>query len=136
LRRQRFEQQVKAQKLMELIKQGSNVRSVDQVTIDPREYERYLRAAYKEAKFPKPRNALGFSKDLPVEDMEKLMLANIVVTDDDLITLANHRAQLTKNAITANGKVPTDRVYLLAPKVDEKRDGKRKGSRVEFALKT
>ena len=109
---------------------------MDQVTIDPREYEKYLRAAYKEAKFPKPRNALGFSKDLPVEDMEKLMLANIVITDDDLLALANQRAQLTKNAITRDGKVPPDRVYLLAPKVDEKGDGKRKGSRVEFALKT
>ena len=67
--------------------------------------------------------------------MEKLMLANTVVTDDDLVTLANQRAQLAKDAITKDGKVALDRVYLLAPKLDAKGDEKRKGSRVDFALR-
>ena len=79
LRRYRFEQQVKAQKLKDLVKQGEAVKSVDDVKIEPQEYEKYLRRAYKEAKFPKPRNFIGMQKDLPVEEMEKLMLTNTTV---------------------------------------------------------
>ena len=52
-----------------------------------------------------------------------------------LIALANQRAQLAKDAITKDGKVALDRVYLLAPKLDAKGDEKRKGSRVDFALR-
>jgi uncharacterized protein involved in outer membrane biogenesis len=135
LRHYRFEQQVKVQKLKELVKQGASVPSVDQISIDPKDYEKYLRLAYKNAKFAKPRNALGFTKDLPVEEMEKLMLANTQVSDDDLVTLANQRAQLAKDSITKDGKVALERVYLLAPSVSAKGDDKRKASRVDFALK-
>jgi hypothetical protein len=135
LRRYRFDQQVKAQKLKAMVKQGAAVASAEQISIAPEEYEKYLRAAYKDAKFEKPRNALGFAKDLPAPEMEKLMLANTQVSDDDLIALANQRAQLAKDAITKEGKVALDRVYLLAPRLDTKGDDKRKGARVEFSLK-
>ena len=42
--------------------------------IEPAEYAKYLKLAYKEEKFPKPRNVIGMAKDLPVPEMEKLML--------------------------------------------------------------
>jgi len=136
LRQVLFEQQVKAQKLKELVKKGSSVSSVDEVKIEPPEYETYLKRAYKEAKFPKPRNFLGFQKDLPKEEMEKLMLTNTVVTDDDLLQLANRRAQATKDFITHGDKVPVDRVFLLAPKLEADKGGdKLPGSRVDFSLK-
>jgi len=57
-----------------VVKQGSSVSSVVQISIDPKDYEKYLRLAYKDAKFAKPRNALGFTKDLPVEDAYPLLL--------------------------------------------------------------
>ncbi|HTO43301.1 MAG TPA: DUF748 domain-containing protein [Burkholderiales bacterium] len=136
LRRQRFEQQVKAQKLKDLVKKGSSVSSVDQVKIEPDEYEKYLERAYKEAKFPKPRNFLGFQKDLPKEEMEKLMLTNTAVTDDDLLQLANQRGQATKDFITRGDQVAVERVFLLAPKLEPaKGDDKLPGSRVDFSLK-
>jgi len=136
LRQQRFEQQVKAQKLKDLVKKGSSISSVDQVKIEPQEYEKYLERAYKEAKFPKPRNFLGFQKDLPKEEMEKLMLTNTVVTDDDLLQLANQRAQGTKDFVTRGDQVSVERVFLLAPKVEPaKGDDKLPGSRVDFSLK-
>jgi uncharacterized protein involved in outer membrane biogenesis len=136
LRRYRFEQQVKAQKLKDVVKKGSAVKSVDEVQIEPAEYEKYLERAYKAAKFPKPRNALGFTKDLPKGEMEKLMLASTQVTDDDLNELANQRAQAAKDYLTREDKVPLDRVFLLAPKpADPAAEGKGKPSRVEFALK-
>ena len=81
------------------------MKSVDDVKIEPQEYEKYLRRAYKEAKFPKPRNFIGMQKDLPVEEMEKLMLTNTEVSDDDLIQLANQRGQTVKDALTRGGEV-------------------------------
>ena len=136
LRQYRFDQQLKAQKLKDLVKKGSSVASIDQVKIEPQEYEIYLKRAYKEAKFPKPRNLIGFQKDLPKEEMEKLMLTNTVVTDEDLIQLANQRSQAAKEFITRGDQVPVDRVFLLAPKLDTaKADDKLPASRVDFSLK-
>ncbi|MCW5622323.1 MAG: DUF748 domain-containing protein, partial [Burkholderiales bacterium] len=136
LRRYRFDQQVKAEKLKDLVKQGDAVKSVDEVTIDPAEYEKYLKRAYRAAKFAKPRNAVGMVRNLPQEEMEKLMLTNIQVSDDDLTQLAIQRAQAAKDAITRDGKVALERVFLLAPKVEAgKADDKSKPSRVEFSLK-
>ena len=136
LRQHRFDQQVKAEKLKDLVKKGSSVSSVDDVKIEPEEYEDYLKRAYKEAKFPKPRNFLGFQKDIPKEDMEKLMLSNIVITDDDLLELANQRAQAAKAFVTRGDQVSVDRVFLLAPKLEaDKESEKLSGSRVDFSLK-
>jgi Domain of Unknown Function (DUF748) len=136
LRRYRFDQQVKAQKLKELVKKGSSVTSLDQVKIEPQEYEIYLKRAYKEARFLKPRNLIGLPKDLPKDEMEKLMLTNTVVTDDDLIQLANQRAQATKDFVTRADQVQVDRVFLLAPKLEAaKGEEKLPGSRVDFSLK-
>ncbi len=136
LRRYRFEQQVKAQRLKDLVKQGDAARSVDDVKIEPQDYEKYLRRAYKEGKFPKPRNFIGMQKDLPVEEMEKLMLTNTAVSDDDLIQLANQRGQTVKEALTRSGEVVPERVFLIAPKLEAaKADASAKGGRVDFALK-
>jgi hypothetical protein len=136
LRRYRFEQQVKAQKLKDMVKKGASVASVDEVKIEPPEYETYLKKAYKAAKFPKPRNVIGIAKDLPPEEMEKLMLTNTPVTDDDLNQLANARAQAAKDFITKGEQVALERVFLLAPKVEApKGEEKLKASRVDFSLK-
>ncbi len=136
LRRIRYEDQVKAQKLKDLVKQGAAVRSVDEVKIEQAEYEKYLTRAYKEAKFPKPRNVIGLPKSLPAEEMEKLMLTNIQVSDDDLVKLANERGQAAKDFLTRSGEVVLERVFLIAPMVEApKPDDKLKGSRADFALK-
>jgi Domain of Unknown Function (DUF748) len=136
LRRYRFDQQVKAQKLKELVKKGASVPSLDEVKVEPQEYETYLKRAYKESKLPKPRNLIGLPKDLPRDEMEKLMLTDLHVTDDDLVQLANQRAQVAKDVITRAGKVPVERVFLLAPKVEtQKGEQESASSRVDFALK-
>lgn len=135
-RRHMFEAQVKAQKLKDLVKQVQAVKSVDEVTIPAEEYEEYLRRAYKEAKFSKPRNAIGFVKTLPVEETEALMLTHIQVSDDDLLKLANQRGQAAKDFLTANGGVAPERVFLVAPVLEaQKPDARPKGGRVDFSLK-
>ncbi|HKQ23274.1 MAG TPA: DUF748 domain-containing protein [Burkholderiales bacterium] len=135
-RRHNFEQMVKAEKFKDLVKQAATVESVDDVTVAPEEYEKYLRRAYKAAKFPKPRNAIGFVKDLPVDETEKLMLANIQIRDDDLLELANQRGQTAKDFLTRTGEVALERVFLIAPILEAaKPEDKLKGSRVDFSLK-
>jgi hypothetical protein len=136
LRRRRFEQQLKTQKLKDAARKGAASLSLDAVVIEPAEYEKYLRRAYKEAKFPRPRNFLGMLKELPVGETENLMLTNTVVTDDDLVDLANRRAQGAKDFLTAGEGVAPARIYLLAPVVAAAdAEGKRPSARVEFNLK-
>jgi hypothetical protein len=109
---------------------------VDKVTIEKEEYAKYLKMAYKEEKFPKPRTILGFAKDLPVSEMEKLMLTHIEVKDDDLRQLASQRALEVKDYIFKTGQVTADRLFLVEPKsIEPEKKEKLKNSRVDFRLK-
>ena len=129
-------QQVKTQKLKAMVKKGSPEIPADEVTIEPQEYEKYLTMAYKAAKFPKPRNIVGLLKTLPVPEMEKLMLTNIKITDDDLRSLTHQRALNVKELIMQSGQVNADRLFIIEPKslTPEKKENL-KNSRVDFSLK-
>jgi uncharacterized protein involved in outer membrane biogenesis len=97
------------------------------VAVAKDEYAGLLARAYKDETLTKPRNALGFTKSLPTEEMEKLMLANIKFEQDDFIALGNRRAQAAKDWLTGPGQVPPERVFLIAPKAGAV-------GRVDFAL--
>ena len=97
------------------------------VVLAKEEYAGLLARAYKDETFTKPRNALGFNKSLPAEEMEKLMLANTKFEQDDFISLGNRRAQAAKDWLTGTGQVPPERVFLIAPKAGS-------AGRVDFAL--
>jgi uncharacterized protein involved in outer membrane biogenesis len=131
-----FHKKLKAQKLKEVVKRGEPAIPVDDVKIEPAEYGKYLKMAYKEEKFPKPRNFLGIAKDLPNPEMEKLMLTHIEIKEGDLRTLATQRAMKVKDAIFKSGQVEPERVFILEPKslAPEKKE-KVKDSRVDFKLK-
>jgi hypothetical protein len=58
-----------------------------------REYPEYLKQAYKAEEFPKPCNFIGIAKDLPAPAMEKLMLTNMKVTEEDLKALPTERVR-------------------------------------------
>ena len=83
LRRLRLDRRVKAQKLADLAKKGEALASVDDVAVGENEYEVWLKKAYKKEQFAKPRNALGIARDLPAQEMENLMLANLTATEDE-----------------------------------------------------
>ena len=105
------------------------------VKIEPQQYEKYLKRAYQQAKFTKPRNLIGIPKDLPKTEMEQLMLTNIQISEDELMELANERAQAAKDFITRDDQVTVAKVFLLAPKVQAPRGGgKLAGTRVDFSL--
>jgi hypothetical protein len=138
LKQTSIERKVKAQKMKDLVRQGTAPKSVDEVQVDKAEYERYLKAAYNDESFPKPRNVIGLAKDLPAPEMESLMLKNAQTTDDDLRNLANRRAQVVQERLLATGQVTADRLSIVGAKPvssEEKEKAKSKLSRVDFSLR-
>ncbi|HSG22393.1 MAG TPA: DUF748 domain-containing protein [Azonexus sp.] len=133
VKRLAIERAVKAQKLKEILKKGGEGESLDSIQVAPEEYKTYLTGAYKEAKFPKPRNMIGLQKELPVEEMEKLMLTNSQVTDEDIRQLAKQRAENVQTWLIELGKVPAERIFLLPAKFEA--DDKAKGTRADFSLR-
>lgn len=131
-----FNRKLKAQKLKDMVKQGNTAVPIDEVKIDQAEYAKYLKLAYKDEKFPKPRNVIGMAKDLPVAEMEKLMLTHIEVKDGDLRMLASQRALAIKDLILKSKLVEQQRIFMVEPKTlqPEKKD-KVRDSRVDFKLK-
>jgi len=131
-----FNKKIKVQKLNALIRKGQAAVPVDDVVIGPKEYEQYLAMAYKAEKFEKPRNMLGFAKNLPVPEMEKLMLTHTAINDGNLRGLAVERAARARDAILGSGKITADRVFVVEPKtISPEKKEKLKDSRVDFKLK-
>jgi uncharacterized protein DUF748 len=136
LKKASIESKVKAQKFNDLRGEDQAPSSVSAVKVESSEYEKYLRRAYGQEKFDKPRNVIGMAKDIPVPEMEALMLANTQVGDDDLRQLANARAQAAKSWLVDEAKVPAERVFIVAPKLDaEGIKDKGKPTRADFSLK-
>ncbi|MBI2365778.1 MAG: DUF748 domain-containing protein, partial [Deltaproteobacteria bacterium] len=138
LKRVGIERKVKTHKLKELVRRGETVRSVEEVRIEASEYPQYLKAAYGQETFPKPRNLIGLARDLPVAEMEKLMMQYAKASDDDMRLLANQRAQAVRDALLATKLVTTDRLFIVAAKplsAEEAAKIKAKPNRVDFALK-
>lgn len=81
----------------------------------PDEYPGYLTAVYKKEKFPKPRTALGFVKDLPSEEMRKLIITNTMVGEPELQALARERVAAVMNCLIKDN-VPAERIFQ---KVDD-----------------
>ena len=136
LRAARVERKIKAQKLPDLTKAGAAPASVDDVAVSAAERETYLAKAYKKEKFPKPRTTLGFAKDLPADEMEKLMLVNEQVGDDDLRQLALARSNAVKDYLVGPAAADAARVFVLEPATQAAAPkDKARASRVDFSLK-
>ena len=133
IKRVAIERAMRLEKLKDIQKKGGEGSSLSDIEIAQDEYKTYLTRAFKEAKFPKPRNLVGLQKDLPVEEMEKLMLTNLPATADDVKALAARRAERVQVWLVEQGKVPVERIFLLPPKVEV--DDKAKGSRADFSLR-
>jgi len=137
LKRAFVERAIKQEKYDDLRRAGEAPESVDAVIVDPKEYPALLKRAYSDAEIPdKPRNVLGFAKDIPAPEMEKLMLAATPAGDEDLRRLATERAQAAKDYLAEAGRIPAERLFLVAPKIGPA-DAKDKApaTRAEFSLK-
>ncbi|MFZ2267345.1 MAG: DUF748 domain-containing protein [Azonexus sp.] len=133
IKRVAIERAMQAEKARDTLKKSGEGVSLENIEITPAEYPVYLARAYKEAKFPKPRNMVGLQKDLPLEEMEKLMLTNLPASEDDMKALAARRAEAVQAWLVEHGKVPVERIFLLPPKTVA--DEKSKGNRVDFSLR-
>jgi uncharacterized protein involved in outer membrane biogenesis len=112
---------------------GSNDADTSATQLGPDIYYRYLRRAYKHAKFPKPRNLIGLAKSPPPEDMKKLLETHMPVDQAALRQLAERRANAVRQWL--QGKVDTKRVSVAAPQLDAKGiDDKGKTTRADFGL--
>jgi len=105
------------------------------VTVDKDEYDKYLKRAYKAAKFPKPRNELGFTSSLPPDEMKKLMLANMDASDDALKQLTDARANAVREFLSRK-QIEGNRLFIVASKLEAAGiTHKGETSRVELSLK-
>ena len=77
-RQAQLQRMISQAKFAELADEGKTPESISDVTVSAEEYPDYLLQVYKDAEFPRPRNVIGMLKDLPDEEMEKLLLANII----------------------------------------------------------
>lgn len=136
LKRALLQGKVEALKVRDMAGRGESVEEGARVSVTASEYPALLARVYRNEKFPKPRNMVGLTKDLPVPEMEKLILANIQVEGDELRLLAQQRAQAVKNWLLEQGKVPPERIFLLASRSgDDGKQPKARASRVDFSLR-
>ncbi|MDR3391111.1 MAG: DUF748 domain-containing protein [Sulfuriferula sp.] len=137
LRQLAFERLLKVQKLKQLVRDGVSVSSADDIRIEPGEYANYLKLAYKADKIADKPKILGLiDKDIPPAQMEKLMLANIKISADDLRELAMKRAQATKEYLIQNGAIDATRIFITTAKAETDEQKKLKRNRVDFILGT
>lgn len=134
LRRAQLDRLVRAQKAAAAAQRGQAAGSLREVDVSAEEYPRYLAAVYAEADIDKPRNTLGFARNLPVADMERLLLASQPAGDDALRQLAERRATLVRNWLLEQGGVPAERIFVLAPRV-QTASSEAPGGQVVFSLR-
>ncbi len=132
-----FEHKLKEQKLKDILRRGQQASSVDDIVIEQKEYSTYLEKAYKAFEFPgKPKNILGLAKTLPDEEMKKLMLENLKVTDDDLKGLAEARSQQVRDYLVETGKIDGSRIFLVkADTLPPEKIDNASNSRVSLTIK-
>jgi len=137
LKRVALDRAVRAQKQKALVAEGASAPSLDALTIDAAEYPKYLAAVYRDTKLPdKPRNVLGFAKEIPPAEMEALLLASYGADEEALRGLANRRAQTVKEWLVEKGSVPSERIFVVAAKLSgEGITDKGAVTRVDFAIR-
>ncbi|WP_106281708.1 DUF748 domain-containing protein [Paraburkholderia sp. BL25I1N1] len=124
---------VKQQKIKDVVGNGESV-DLSTVTVDPKDYDKYLSKAYKSADFKKPRNFVGLTKSLPDDEMKSALAANAPIDDASLRRLAQQRAQSVQQYL--DGKIDSSRVFIVAPKLNaEGINDKGATTRVDFGLK-
>jgi uncharacterized protein involved in outer membrane biogenesis len=110
-----LEQRLLAQRRNEALRSGSAASAPQ--AMPPDERERLLRSVYRDTDLPdKPRNVIGFAKDIPAPEMEALLKKHMRVNEDTARQLALQRGLTVRDALVAKG-LPSERMFLAAPKL-------------------
>jgi hypothetical protein len=136
-RNELFLKKMRAEKFLAMVKEKKSRPgdSPGTVQVAPEEYAGYLKAVYAREEFPKPRNILGLIKALPDAEMKKLILANTVVGEQQLRSLAEARASGVRSFLVKEGKMDSARVFQKSGDMDRApAKGGGPGSRVEFRV--
>jgi hypothetical protein len=112
-KRERLQGLLVAEKRRAQVVAGSNGTAT--VTVSPAEAPELLKAVYKRADMPKPRNLVGMVKDIPQPEMEALLLASIAVSEERMRELATARAVAVRDYL-AGRQLPLERLFLGAPR--------------------
>ena len=132
-----FNNKIKYQKYIRLAKKGNDVTEAEEINIEPEEYEKYLKKAFKANNKANEIDVKISSKDENyLSKMETSIKNTIKITEADLRLLAKERMQSVKAYILESGKVEAKRLFLIETGVlnSETKD-KLEGSRVELRLK-
>ncbi|SDG91743.1 DUF748 domain-containing protein [Nitrosomonas sp. Nm132] len=134
LKRALLDRRIKAQKLSESVKKGQAIGSLEEIELDEKEYAHYLTRVYKEANFEKPKNIIGLTKSLPIDEMEQLILAHTTISDEELHELAQHRASTVLHWLIEQGSISSERIFVLGTKVESASAGQQPNSHVVFSI--
>jgi hypothetical protein len=83
--------------------------------LDPTEIPDLVTEVYKRAAIKKPRNVVGMAKDLPIAEMEALLLSNMSVDEDSMRALALARGVVVRDYLVERN-LPIDRLFVGAAK--------------------
>ncbi|QZA81994.1 DUF748 domain-containing protein [Deefgea piscis] len=125
-------------KAAQLGEKSESIDSDTDLVISSTERDALLTQVYKNEKFDKPTNVLGLNKSLPAAEMEKLILAHTLISNEQLQALAMRRAQQVKTALQAAG-VDNARLFIAQAKINVTQSDLAADqgslSRVQFKLK-
>jgi len=115
--REVLDEQVRAEKRRAVVKAGGSAAAsiAAAQNISAAEYPALLKEIYARADIAKPRNLIGMAKDLPQADMEKLLLADIKVSEEAMRALAVQRGVVVKDYLQTKN-LPAERLFLGADK--------------------
>jgi uncharacterized protein involved in outer membrane biogenesis/uncharacterized membrane protein len=137
LKRVALDRAMRAQKQKVLVARGDAAPSLEALTIDAAERPALLAAVYRDTDLKdKPRNVIGFAKDIPPAEMESLLLGSYSFDDESLRLLANQRSEIVKEWFTGKGGIASDRMFIVAPRLSA--DGIQDNgapTRVDFAIR-
>jgi len=108
-RKARIDDLVLAQKRRATVRAGGKPEDVQAVSAA--EYPALLKDVYKRADIQKPRNLVGMASDIPVAEMETLLLTSISVPDNAMRELALARGVTVRDYLASKG-VKLERLFL------------------------
>ena len=114
LRRERLQALVLAEKRRAAVLAGQPANAP--VSVSEAEYPALLREVYRRADIPKPRTVIGLARELPVPEMQTLLLSHMAVTPEQVRELALQRAVAVKDYV-ASRQLPAERLFLGAPRL-------------------
>ena len=113
-----FEARVVSEQRRERARAGADVSpqtALPLMSVDER--TRIVRRLYGETSLPdKPRNLVGMQKELPVAQMQAMLVAAVPTSPDSARELALQRGLAVRDALMARG-LPSERLFLGAPKL-------------------